>query len=240
MSAYDGDGGETYNGDAENSSSENSNEGYDTECFTESSVESTESVSESTVTDNTEADDNSVFQDDNESKIETVESPVPESTDNNVESESTENDSHKNCPVNDGEWINADGSEGERGESKWVPDSDYVPQKSNPEGKTWGDIMEEHGIDGIEFNNGEPDFSEISKADIEIENFSTSRSDNFDQADAKLAEQWGCEPDEVAEWRSENHYTWHECGDMKTMQLVPSEVHNNITHRGGISNAKGV
>lgn len=163
----------------------------------------------------------------------------PENTENSSH-ENTESNHYKNCPVNNGKWENPDGSEGKRGESKWIPEREYVPQKANPDGKTWGQIMDENGIDGIEFKNGEPDFSEISKANIEIENFTSSRTDNFDQADMKLAEKWDCDPDEVAKWRSDNHYTWHECCDMKTMQLVPSEIHNNVTHRGGISNAKGV
>ena len=50
-----------------------------------------------------------------------------------------------------------------------------------------------------------------------------------------LALQRGCAPEEVAQWRKENHYTWHECNDCKTMQKVPSEVHGNIPHSGGIS-----
>ena len=233
MSVYDGDGSETYSGESETTSNENSNEGYDSECFVENEVESTK-------VENPDDDDTSVFSENSESEVKESEALTQNNLENNnTETEIGENDNHKNCPVNNGKWTNDDGSEGERGESKWVPDSDYVPQKSNPEGKTWREIMNNHNIDGIKFNDGEPDFSEISKADIEVENFSTSRSDNFDQADAKLAEQWGCEPDDVAQWRSDNHYTWHECGDMKTMQLVPSEVHNNITHRGGISNAKG-
>ncbi len=231
MSAYDGDSGENYSGDSEITSSETSNEGFDTECFTEAKAESVPA-------DNSDGDDASVF---NENSLETKEALTQDDSEvNDAESENVESDNHKNCPVNNGIWTNDDGSEGERGESKWVPDSDYVPQKSNPEGKTWGEIMSEHNIDGIEFKDGEPNFNEISEADVEVENFSTDRSDNFDQADAKLAEQWGCEPEDVAQWRSDNHYTWHECSDMKTMQLVPSEVHNNITHRGGISNAKGV
>lgn len=141
-------------------------------------------------------------------------------------------DKIKNCPISDGHW------EGERGDSKWVPDSDYVPQKKNPEGKTWGEILKEFGIDGIDFKDGEPDFSEISKGDVEIEGFSKDRDDNFDKADQELAKKRGCTPEEVAKWRKEHGYTWHECRDMKTMQKVPSIIHSNITHRGGVSEAK--
>ena len=140
----------------------------------------------------------------------------------------------RNCPIdgNNGHW------DGERGDSNWYPDSDYVPGKGNPEGKTWSEILDKYGIDHIPFKDGEPDFSEISKGNVEIEPFSDSRTDNFDKADIELAKQKVCTPEEVAKWRKENGYTWHECKDMKTMQKVPSEVHNNVPHSGGISEAK--
>ena len=141
-------------------------------------------------------------------------------------------DKIKNCPISDGRW------EGERGDSKWIPDPDYVPLKKNPEGKTWSEILKEYGIDGINFKDGEPDFSEISKGEVEIEGFSKDRDDNFDKADIELAKQKGCTPEEVAKWRKEHGYTWHECRDMKTMQKVPSIIHNNVTHRGGVSEVK--
>ncbi|MHC1685929.1 MAG: HNH endonuclease [Clostridiaceae bacterium] len=143
-------------------------------------------------------------------------------------------DNMKNCPIdgNNGHW------DGERGNSNWYPDPDFVPGKANPEGKTWSEILNKYGIDHIPLKDGEPDFSEISKGTVEIEPFSDSRTDNFDKADIELAKQKGCAPEEVAKWRKENGYTWHECKDMKTMQKVPSEVHNNITHSGGISEAK--
>ena len=141
-------------------------------------------------------------------------------------------DNVKCCPIENGKW------EGERGDSKWIPDLDYVPLKKNPEQKTWGEILKQYGIDGIVFKDGEPDFSEISKGDVEIEPFSTNRDDNFDRADIELAKQKGCTPEEVAKWRKEHGYTWHECKDMKTMQKVPSIIHNNVSHSGGISEAK--
>ena len=42
----------------------------------------------------------------------------------------------KNCPRENGKW------EGERGDSKWDPDPDYVPQKANPKGEPWHDILD--------------------------------------------------------------------------------------------------
>lgn len=157
-------------------------------------------------------------------------------TDQNSEIESfddfqkSENDfSKKNCPIENGSW------DGERGDSKWIPDGEYVPKKYNPDEKKWEDILDKYGIDGIDYIEGEPDFKDISKGDVEIEGFSNNRSDNYDKADIELAKQKGCLPSEVEQWRTEHKYTWHECKDMKTMQKVPRIVHGNVTHRGGVS-----
>lgn len=139
---------------------------------------------------------------------------------------------YKNCPIENGTWT------GERGDSMWQPDLEYIPQKFNLEEKTWKEILDKYEIDGIEFKNGEPDFSEVSLGTVEIKDFGSNRTDNFDKADIELAKQMGCRPEEVKQWRKKNQYTWHECKDMKTMQLVPSIIHGNITHSGGIAIAK--
>ncbi len=138
----------------------------------------------------------------------------------------------KNCPIENGKWT------GERGNSKWKPDRNYIPQKMNPEGKNWDKILKKYGIDGINFRNGEPDFRSISKGDVKIKEFSSARTDNFDRADMELAKRHGCSPEKVRAWRKKNNYTWHECKDRTTMQKVPGIVHNNVSHRGGISEAK--
>ena len=140
----------------------------------------------------------------------------------------------RNCPIegNNGHW------EGERGNSKWIPDDDYVPEKANPENLTWKELKEKYGIDGIPFKDGEPDFSEISKGKVEIEGYSDSRPKNFAKADIEMSKQRGCSPAEVREWREKNGYTWHESKDCKTMNKVPNDVHLNVPHRGGISTVK--
>lgn len=138
-------------------------------------------------------------------------------------------------PRNGGEWS------GKPGNSEWKPDPDVEPgdrNGTNPEHKSWSNIMKEYDFESIPFNDGEPDFSEVAKGEVEIDDFSNDRDSNFDQADEKLAEQRGCTPEEVAKWREENKYTWHECKDCKTMQKVPTEVHGNISHSGGISEYK--
>ena len=135
-------------------------------------------------------------------------------------------------PQNGGEWS------GERGNSRWWPSRDEVPKDrhgTNPEHKTWGEILDEHGIESISFVNGYPDFSEVSKGQVEIDDFTDDRRSNFTQADEKLAEQRGCAPQEVKGWRDIHGYTWHECEDCRTMLKVPTEVHGNVSHSGGVS-----
>ena len=148
-------------------------------------------------------------------------------------------DEVKGCPIegNGGHW------EGERGNSKWFPNRDEIPKNplTNPDGLTWGQILDKYGIDGIEFKNGEPDFSPVAKGTVEIDHFTDNRygkGGNFDQACERLAEQRGCTKEEVKAWVKENKYTWHERSDCKTMDKVPTEIHGNIRHSGGISEAK--
>lgn len=145
----------------------------------------------------------------------------------------------KGCPLegNGGHW------EKERGNSIWYPNREEIPKNpyTNPNGLNWGQILDKYGIDGIEFKNGEPDFSPVSKGTVEIDHFTDNRyakGGNFDQASEKLAEQRGCTKEEVKEWMKENGYTWHERSDCKTMEKVPTEVHGNVRHSGGISEFK--
>ena len=141
-------------------------------------------------------------------------------------------------PTENGTW------DGEKGNSVWKPDINHKPESksdsdyNNPDKQTMGEILLEEGIDGITFKDGEPDFSEVSKGTVEIGDFTDSRPSNFAQADIELAKQRGCTPEEIKEWRKENGYTWHECNDMKTMQLVPHKIHANVPHSGGISEYK--
>ncbi|WP_339006117.1 HNH endonuclease [Fusobacterium animalis] len=138
-------------------------------------------------------------------------------------------------PLNGGIWT------GERGNSNWIPDDNVIPKnrnESNPEGKTNREIKDKYKFEFIPFKDGEPDFSKVVKGEVQIENFSEKRPKNYSQADIQLAKERGCTPQEIKKWRIENKYTWHECKDCKTMQLVPIEVHGNIEHKGGISEMK--
>lgn len=135
-------------------------------------------------------------------------------------------------PVHDGRW------EGEKGDSMWIPDDEKVPEKANPGEKNWGEIKDDYGIEGIRFEGGEPDFSEVSEGEVQVDNFTPDRDKNFRNADAIEAEKRGWTREEMKDWRKENRYTWHEKSDCETMQLVPSIVHNNVFHKGGISRMK--
>lgn len=75
-------------------------------------------------------------------------------------------DEVKGCPIegNGGHW------EGERGNSKWFPNRDEIPKNplTNPDGLTWGQILDKYGIDGIEFKNGEPDFHRLLREQLKL------------------------------------------------------------------------
>ena len=96
----------------------------------------------------------------------------------------------------------------------------------------------------VEYNNCIPDFSPYSIADVEIPNMSGERygaEGNFEQADNALAEQFNKAGKdsrhdwtgaEVRDWRREklSDYTWHECSDRKTCQLVPRDINIFFFH----------
>ena len=87
---------------------------------------------------------------------------------------STYDERLKQTPKEDsdrGEW------EGERGESKFIP--------NDPEIKA---ILEKYGLDGIVYKDGIPDFSDVSESTVEIDNMTENRAENFKQCDEKCAE----------------------------------------------------
>lgn len=150
-------------------------------------------------------------------------------------------DESKYLPKNHGQW------DGEPGDSVWHPEPEIIPKTANPEQQNWSEIHKKNEIDGISFNDGYPDFSKTADVTVKIDDFSSNRDVNFAQADRAGAENWNQEvkqgrtdwkTSEFNEYRKENNFTWHECEDMETLQLVPSEIHANIPHQGGIANFK--
>ena len=131
--------------------------------------------------------------------------------------------------------------EDKRGESKFIPSED------NDEGKACKEKLKEYGLDGIEYKNLEPDFSECSEATVKIDNMTENRPKNFSQADKKAAELWNKQKrdnrtdwteEKVHDYRHENKLSWHERCDTQTMDLVPREIHEYCKYLGGVSECR--
>ena len=139
--------------------------------------------------------------------------------------------------------------EGIRGESKCI--------LKPPPNQQLKELLDEVGIDGIEYRNAVPDFSPTAKAQVEINymlggtgNYGgKARKANFDQSDQKLADQLNNSPEfakqfgmesgnissrDIKKYREINKLTWHELNDVKTMQLVPTEINRDFGHLGGV------
>lgn len=129
-----------------------------------------------------------------------------------------------------GEW------EADRGNSTFIP-SDSETKKE----------LKKYGLNGIEYKNGIPDFSKVADTTVKIDNMTSKRlgpGNNYNQADVAAAKKWSEEKRddrsdwsarEVEAWRTGNNMSWHERSDMKTMDLVPSNIHTNCSHSGGVS-----
>ena len=126
--------------------------------------------------------------------------------------------------------------EGVRGESLALPD---VSRPSGEAAKQW---LEAHGMRGIEYRDGYPDFSDIALESVEIPNMTTNKEDNFRQAYKATAEKWNAErregrddwrPSEVKAWKKANGLDIHESQDLKTCEFVPHDVHMQFSHVGG-------
>ncbi|MGO1093696.1 HNH endonuclease [Priestia megaterium] len=129
----------------------------------------------------------------------------------------------KITPVNKGEWSNG------RAESVFISDKTGEIQQ----------YLDEAGVDGVEYKNGMPDFSPFSKGEIKLGNMTNDRKLNFSTADEELAKKWSTPEqkwtaEDIADWREDNRYTWHELNDLETIQLVPSKINSVFKHFGGV------
>lgn len=124
-------------------------------------------------------------------------------------------------------------------------DWDAEPGNStfHPEKQAAKEALEKYKQDGVKYKDGEPNFSKVSEATVEIDDMTSYRYNNFRQADEKCAEQWNqamrdgrtdWTARKVEKWREENRYSWHERLDMKTMDLVQRDVHEECKHYGGV------
>ncbi len=115
---------------------------------------------------------------------------------------------------------------GTRGESMFIP-SDPAMQA----------ILKEYGLEGITYHNGVPDFSPVAFTSFELFNMHGGRNGreyNFSKADEILGMQYGITESEMRYVRELAGYTWHECNNMTTMQMIPREINKYFKHRGGV------
>lgn len=132
-----------------------------------------------------------------------------------------------------GEWTDS------RGNSTFIPSDSELKKE-----------LEKHGLKGIEYKNGIPDFSKVADTTVQIDNMSTERlgpGKNYNQADVAAAKKWSEEKRDnrtdwtarkVEAWRTNNNMSWHERSDMKTMDLVSSNIHSTCSHSGGVSECR--
>ena len=119
-------------------------------------------------------------------------------------------------------------------------------------------ILDKAGIDGIEYKNAVPDFSPVSKLEldgIDMTNGRTGVNGTYSQANNKFAQMLNDSPDlatdfgispkngrtftgtDVKNYMKDNKLTWHELNDLTTVQMVPTKINSTFGHLGGISEA---
>lgn len=146
------------------------------------------------------------------------------------------------CPVGGnrfGTQSPKNGWKGERGHGDWDPRASGLSKDKID------DIESVTGGKPIRFKEGNPDFSEYTyrakgvdghpvDATVEIELSRTGdRNADFQAAREAMAQKLGQE-----KFREPDGWTWHHKEDGTTMELVPSELHANVPHSGGVSVAK--
>ena len=76
----------------------------------------------------------------------------------------------------------------------------------------------------------------IPEGHIEVERMGTNRNDTYGAAYDYCIDVLGKEVSrtDLAEFMKKKDLTWHECGDRRTIRLVPSEINQIFAHTGGI------
>ena len=132
------------------------------------------------------------------------------------------------------------------------------PSENTEKGRAMIELLNEYGVEGIMYKNGEPLFSKCAEAIVTIDNMTENRKDfrnndgeiqkgNFSQADIKCAELWNKQKkdgrtdwtdEKVYDYRKANGLEWHERCDTKTMDLLKHEIHDFFKHTGGVYECK--
>lgn len=164
-------------------------------------------------------------------------------------------------------WIDEYGKKGQRGNSicSLKDDMKYYYDKKKGikmSGKEIKKMWEEkYGTSSVRYTNEEPDFTPFvdnylgavhSDKRIYQRNGNSFEEGTFDKANKEVAMRWamrdGLTKEEalnrqieyvnrVKNYMTENHLTWHECGDIDnyTILPIPSEINGIFPHTGGIA-----
>ena len=129
-----------------------------------------------------------------------------------------------------GEW------EGEIGNSMFYPEDQAAR-----------DILDSKGVKGIEYKDGFADFSPVAVETVQIDGMTEIRPKNFAKAYEKLAQKFNQEErdgksdwkaEDVKQWKADNNLSCHEKEDRKTVEFVPTSVHDKCEHYGGVAECK--
>lgn len=115
--------------------------------------------------------------------------------------------------------------------------------------KKEGEPDVEYKFNGVKYENNKPMMEEYSMGTVKTNFYSTDRTVNFKNADELMAQQLNEEYKkkngeernppytitEVKKYREKNDLTWHEDPDCQTMMKIPSILHSNAAHKGGVS-----
>lgn len=132
----------------------------------------------------------------------------------------------KRTPKNHGHWT------GERGNSRF-----YSDKKS----------VQELGAEYVDYRNEEPDFSRFSVCTVEIPSMTNNRypysryyQSNFEQSYEKIAQMMGLPRPQVRKWLRKKRYTIHESSNLKTVYVIPIEIHKTYIHAGGVAECNAI
>jgi A nuclease of the HNH/ENDO VII superfamily with conserved WHH len=145
----------------------------------------------------------------------------------------------KGCPIKGNEFgthAPAKGWDGNPGDSAWDP------AKGVTDPERLDEIKSVLGDKKLQFKDGYPDFTpyahkvevdgKLVPARVEIEMQGVNGPD-FKAANEAMAKKLG-----VKDYDAPDGFTWHHNQDGVTMELIPSELHNNVPHSGGASLAR--
>ena len=117
------------------------------------------------------------------------------------------------------------------------------------------DLPRDYTFNGIPYKDKNPDLSQFSFGTIKTKFYTNDRDVNFKIADELMAEKLnndfrdahnGADPDPlytakaVEDWRKdpEHKMTWHEDPDCQSIMKVPTILHANLPHNGGVHSMK--